>query len=101
VGGQIFDPASGDWSFATSNSVLVSLRFGQPESPTVVAKSDGTATLLLETAGVAFTFNPSGVPSPVLILDSSGLALVLAALAAALCLWLAIHYVRDRVHEGA
>ena len=101
VGGQVFDSGSGDWRFATSNSVLVSRRFGQAESPRVVANSDGTATVLLETAGVAFTFNPSGSPTPALILDSSGLALVLAGLASALCLWLAIHYVRDRVHEGA
>ena len=98
VGGQVLDPGVGDWRFATSSSVLVSSRFGQAESPTVVAKSDGTAIVLLETPGLALSFNPSGVPSPVLILDSSGLAFVLAGLAAALCLWLAIHYVRDRVH---
>jgi hypothetical protein len=101
VGGQVFDPGSGDWRFATSNSVLVSRRFGQTQSPTVVAKSDGTATVLLEAADVAFTFNPSGVPTAALILDSSGLAVVLAGLASALCLWLAFHYVRDRLHQGA
>jgi Kelch motif len=101
VGGQVFDPGVGDWRFATSSSVLVSSRLGQAEPPTVVAKADGTVTVLLETAGLALTFNPSGVPSPVLILDSSGLALVLAGLAAALCLWLAIHYVVGRVQSGA
>ena len=101
VGGQVFDPGVGDWRFATSNSVLVSSRSGQAEAPTVVAKSDGTATVLLETAGLVFTFNPAGVPPPVLIMDSSGLALVLAGLAAALCLWLASHYVVGRVHRGA
>jgi hypothetical protein len=100
VGGQIFDPGVGDWKFATSSSVLVPSRLGQAESPTVVGKSDGTATVLLETAGLALTFNPSGVPSPVLILDSSGLGLVLACLAAALCLWLAIQFVRARGHRG-
>jgi hypothetical protein len=99
VGGQIFDPASGEWQFATSNSVLVTVQFGQEQSPspTAVARSDGTAVVLLGTGGVALTFNPFGQPPPALILDSSGLALVLAAVAAALCLWLAIYYVRNRV----
>jgi hypothetical protein len=101
VGGQLFDPASGDWNFVTSKSVLVVFQ-GQPEdSPTVAARSDGTAVVLLRTFDAAFTFNPLGVPSPVGILDSSGLALGLATLAAALCLWLAIHYVVGRVHSVA
>jgi hypothetical protein len=100
VGGQLFDPASGDWNFVTSNSVLVVFQ-GQPEdSPTVVARSDGTAVVFLRTFDTSFTFNPSGAPPPVGILDSSGLALVLAALAAGLCLWLAIHYVQGRMHGG-
>jgi Kelch motif/Galactose oxidase, central domain len=101
VGGQIFDPASDDWSFATSTSAQVSSRFAQAEAPRVVAQSDATAVVLLAYAGRAFIFNPSGNPPPVLILDSSGLALVLAGLAAALCLWLAIHYVVVRVRSGA
>jgi hypothetical protein len=98
VGGKVFDPASGDWSFATSTSILVSFRVGTEASPPVVAQTDGTALVLLGTAGLAFTFDPLGVPPPVLILDSSGLAVILAGLAAALCLWLAIYYVRNRVH---
>lgn len=101
VGGQLFDPASGDWRFATSTSVLVSSRSSQPDSPMVAPQSGGTAIVLLGIAGLAFTFNPSGVPPAVLILDSLGLELVLAILAAALCLWLAIHYVVDRVHDAA
>ena len=99
VGGQLFDPASGEWRFATSNSVLVTFQFGQEQSlsPTVVARSDDTAVVLLGTGGVALTFNPLGQPPPALIFDSCGLALVLAGVAAALCLWLAIYYVRNRV----
>jgi Kelch motif len=97
VGGQVFDPASGDWSFATSNSVLESFQVGSEEAPTVVAISDGTAVVLLRVGGLALTFNPSGTPPSALILDSPGLALVLAVFAAALCLWLAIQYARGRV----
>jgi N-acetylneuraminic acid mutarotase len=101
VGGQVFDPNSGDWRFATSTSVQISSRLGPEDSPTVVAEPAGTAVVLLGTAGLAFTFNPFGVPPHLLILDSSGLALVLACVAAALCLWLAIQYIRDRVHKAA
>jgi len=101
VGGQIFDPTSDDWSFATSTSAQVSSRFAQAEAPRVVAQTDATAVVLLAYAGRSFIFNPSVNPPPGLILDSSGLGLVLAGLAAALCLWLAIHYVVGRAHRGA
>jgi N-acetylneuraminic acid mutarotase len=101
VGGQVFDPSSGDWRFATSTSVLVSSRLVQGGAPTVVAQPAGTAVIVFGTAAIALSFNPSGTPPPVLILDSSALAVVLAGLAAALCLWLVVLYVRDRLHKGA
>jgi hypothetical protein len=98
VGGQIFDPASGDWSFATSTSALVPFRLTQegPASPTVLAQSDDRADVLLGAFGLTFIFNPLGTPASVLILDSSGFGLVLASLAAAVYFWLAFQYVRDR-----
>jgi Kelch motif len=101
VGGQVFDPSSGDWRFATSTSVLVSSQVVQGGAPTVVAQPAGTDVIVFGTAALALSFNPLGTPPPVLILDSSALAVVLAGLAAALSVWLVILYVRDRVHKGA
>jgi Kelch motif protein len=98
VGGQIFDPASGDWSFATSTSALVPFRLTQegPASPTVLAQSDDRAVVLLGAFGLVYMFSPLAAPPPVLILDSSGLELVLIGLAAALWLSFAIQYLRGR-----
>jgi len=98
VGGQIFDPASGDWSFATSTSALVSFRLSRegPASPTVFAQSDNNAVVLLGAFGLAYIFNPLATPPPVLILDSSGLGLVLVGFAAAFWLLFAIQYFRGR-----
>jgi hypothetical protein len=98
VGGQIFDPASGDWSFATSTSALVPFRLTQEgrASPTVLAQSDDRAVVLLGAFGLVYIFSPLAAPPPVLILDSSGLELVLIGLAAALWLSFAIQYFRGR-----
>jgi Kelch motif protein len=101
VGGQVFDPASGDWRFATSTSLLVPSRLRQVDAPTVFAQATGRAVVLIETAGLALSFDPAGSPPAVLILDSTGLALVLAGLAVALCLSLVIQYVRVRIRQGA
>jgi hypothetical protein len=103
VGGQIFDPASGDWSFATSTSALVSFRLTQesPASPTVFAQSDDNAVVLLGAFGLAYIFNPLATPPPVLVLDSSGLGLVLVGLSAATWLSFAIQYFRGRAPKAA
>jgi hypothetical protein len=100
IGGQVFDPISGDWTFATSTPLLVSSRSSNPPPPVVIPKSGGKAIVLLGTPGLALAFDPSGAPPPVLILDSSGLEDVLAVLAAVLCFWLAIQYVRNRVQTS-
>jgi len=103
VGGQVFDPASGDWTFATSTSALVPFRLAVYGSglPTLLAQSDDRAVVLLSAFGLAFTFNPLDNPPPALILDSSGLGLVLAVIAGALCLLLAIQYARGRRRKVA
>jgi hypothetical protein len=103
VGGQVFDPASGDWTFATSTSALVPFRLAVygSELPTLLAQSDDRAVVLLSAFGLAFTFNPLDNPPPALILDSSGLGLVLAVIAGALCLLLAIQYARGRRRKVA
>jgi hypothetical protein len=98
IGGQLFDPASSDWSYATSTSALVPFRLavGGSGPPTLLAQSDDKAVVLLGAVGLALTFDPLGVTPPLLVLDSSGLTLVLAAVAAALCAWLAIQAARSR-----
>jgi hypothetical protein len=98
IGGQLFDPASGDWSYATSTSALVPFRLAVdgPGPSTLLAQSDDRAVVLLGAFGLALTFNPLGASPPLLVLDSSGLTLGLAVCAAALCLWLAIQYMRGR-----
>jgi hypothetical protein len=101
VGGQVFDPASGDWRFATSTSFLVPSRLREVDAPTVVAQPAGKAVVLFATVDLALSFDPLASPPAVLILDSTGLALVLAGFAVALCLWLVIQYVRVRVRQGA
>ena len=99
VGGQIFDPASGEWSFATSISVPVAFQPGLENLRPLVDLSGRTAVVLLGMADVALAFDPQGTPPPGLILDSSGLALILGAVAAALCLMLAAQYIRNRIRE--
>jgi hypothetical protein len=96
VGGQLFDPQSGDWSFATSTPVLVTFRVGLDQLRPIVGTSGRAAVVLLDTADLALSFDPDGKPPPGLILDSTGLALVLGAIAAALCLGLAIPFIRSR-----
>lgn len=96
LGGQIFDPSSNDWRFATSQSVLVASRFAPESEPTLVPRGSNGVMVILTAAGLAYSFDPAGRPPSALVLDSSGLALLLAAFAAALCLWLGLDYIRDR-----
>jgi hypothetical protein len=99
IGGQVFDPASGDWSFASSTTALVPFRLAAEASraPTLLAQADDRAVVLLGALGVALIFNPLRTPPAAVILDSSGLTLVLAAVAAALFVSLAIQAARSRV----
>jgi hypothetical protein len=93
IGGQVFDPASGDWNFTTTTSVSVSSLFLQEGgSPEAVALPNGEAIVLLQT--VALAFHPDASPPAGQVLDSLGLTLLLLALAAFLVLLLAIGYVR-------
>jgi Galactose oxidase, central domain len=93
VGGQLFDPASGDWNFATTTSVLVSSLFlNEGGSPEAVALPNGEAIVLLQT--VALAFHPNESPPAAQILDSTGLTILLLALAALLALLLLLWYVR-------
>jgi hypothetical protein len=91
VGGQLLDPASGDWNFATTTSVLVSSLFlNEGGSPEGVALPNGEAIVLLQT--VALAFHPNESPPAAQILDSTGLTLLLLTAAGLLALLLLIGY---------
>jgi hypothetical protein len=100
VGGQVFDPASGDWNFATTTSVLVSSLFlNEGGSPETVALPNGEAIILLQT--VALAFHPNLTPPAGQLLDSTGLTVLLLALAALLAFLLLLGYVRGVRPRGA
>jgi hypothetical protein len=100
VGGQVFDPASGDWNFATTTSVSVSSLFlQQGGSPETVALPNGDAIVLLET--VALAFHPDTSPPAGQVLDSSGFTILLSALASFFGLLLAIGYILGNRPRGA
>jgi hypothetical protein len=92
VGGQIFDPAAGDWTYVTTTAVpLSSIYLQQGGTSLPVSLPTGDAIVLLQT--VVLAFHPDTSPPAPQILDSSGLAILLSALASFLGLLLAIGYV--------
>jgi hypothetical protein len=99
VGGQIFDPASGDWSYVTTTSVPVSSFYLQEGGTSLsFALSSGDAIVLLQT--VALAFHPNARPPAGQILDSTGLTLSLLAVAGLLALVLLLVYVRGVTPRG-
>lgn len=95
VGGQIFDPESGDWNFATTTSVSVSSNVLQQSGTSItVGLPNGDALVLLQT--VALDFHPAVTPPAGQVLDSAGLTVVLLAVLGLLLLLLAVGYVRGR-----
>jgi hypothetical protein len=99
VGGQVFDPATGDWNFTTTTSVSISSLFLQSGgSPETVALPNGEAIVLLET--VALAFHPDVSPPAGQVLDSVGLTLLLLAAAGLLGLLLLLGYFRGSRPSG-
>jgi hypothetical protein len=100
VGGQVFDPSSGNWDFATTASVSVASLFLQEGgSPEVVPLPNGDAVVLLQT--VALAFHPALSPPAGQVLDSTGLTIVLLGAAALMGLLLLLGYVRGLRPSGA
>jgi hypothetical protein len=97
VGGQIFDPASDEWSFVTSTAALASFRPGIEGSRPVAVRPDGMQTIVISAAGDSFALNPLATAPPGPLLTSSRLTLLLGALAIALGLWLAFQFFRGRL----
>jgi Kelch motif protein len=87
VGGQVFDPSTGSWAFATSTAVDFASQFGEP-APVPVALPSGSVAVLLES--VALLFDPQGRPPAGQALDNFSVTWVLLGLDGLLLLLLAI-----------
>jgi Galactose oxidase, central domain len=93
VGGQIFDPATNQWTYVTTTSVplpLVYLYSGGLQIS--VALRDGSAVVILQT--VALAFHPQDAPPTTQLLDSTGLTTVLLAIALVIGLLMLLAYRR-------
>lgn len=93
IGAQIFDPATGDWNYATTTSVSIS-SLPQDGPPIAVALPNGSAIVLLDT--VALAFHPEIPPPADQLLDNAGLTGVLLATCGILALLLAAGYIGGR-----
>lgn len=94
IGGQLFDPASGSWSFVTSTSAVTTARFGSPQVIGTATLSSNRMLILLENN--ALIFDADAPPPQTALLDSSSLTTALLAIIAALLLAIAIGYVGGR-----
>jgi hypothetical protein len=93
VGGQLFNPSTADWTFATSTTVDFASQFGDP-TPVPVALPSGRVVVLLDT--VALGFDPKGRPPAGQMLDNLSLTWLLLGVNGVLLLLLAIGMLRGR-----
>jgi hypothetical protein len=93
VGGQLFDPSTGAWSFATSTAADFASRFGDP-TPVPVVLPSGRVVVLLDT--VALAFDPQARPPAGQALDNPSLTWLLLGLDGGLLLLLLIGLLRGR-----
>jgi hypothetical protein len=93
VGGQLFDPSTGAWEFATSTAADFASRFGDP-TPVPVALPSGRVVVLLDT--VALAFDPEAQPPTGQALDSLSLTWLILGLDGGLFLLLVFGLLRGR-----
>jgi hypothetical protein len=93
VGGQLFSPSTGAWSFATSTAADFASRFGDP-TPVPVALPSGRVVVLLDT--VALAFDPEAQPPTGQALDSLSLTWLILGLDGGLFLLLVFGLLRGR-----
>ena len=93
VGGQLFNPSTGAWAFATSTAVDFASRFGEP-TPVPVALPSGRVVMLLDT--IVLGFDPQGRPPAGQALDNLSLTWLLLGANGVLLLLLAIGLLRGR-----
>jgi hypothetical protein len=91
VGGQLFNPSTGEWTFATSTAVDFASRFGDP-APVPAALPSGRVVVLLDT--VALGFDPTGRPPAGQALDNLSLTWLLLGANGVLLLLVAIGLLR-------
>lgn len=93
VGGQIFDPATDQWLYATTTSVPVPIAYlEQGGNELSVSLPDGTALVFLPTSTLAY--HPHEQPPSTEVLDSTGLTFELGAAAIVIVLLLLLAYRR-------
>ena len=93
VGGQIFDPATNQWTFATTTSVLIPIAYlFQSDNQLSVPLPNGEALVLLPTA--TLVYHARVPPPPSEVLDSTGLTFELGAAALVIVLLLVLAYRR-------
>lgn len=93
VGGQIFDPATNQWTYVSTTSLMMPLAFMiNGGVPAVLAMPDGSALVILETDALAF--HPEQAPPTTQILDSTGLTFELGAAALVIVLLMLLAYRR-------
>ena len=93
VGGQVFDPSTNQWTYASTTAVTMPLGYmfaGQP--PIAMALANGTAVVILQTDAVAY--DPELTPPSTQLLDSTGLTFELGAAALVVVLLMVLAYRR-------
>jgi hypothetical protein len=93
VGGQLFNPSTLDWTFASSTAVDFASQFGEP-TPVPVVLPSGGVVVLLDT--IALGFDPQGRPPAGQALDNLSLTWLLLGANGALLLLLAVGLLRGR-----
>ena len=94
VGGQIFDPATNQWTYVSTTSVSMPLvyLFGRSLQQIAVTLPNGKALVVMET--VALAFDPKLAPPATQVLDSTGLTFELGAAVLVIVLLMLIAYRR-------
>ncbi|TMD80144.1 MAG: hypothetical protein E6I77_02065 [Chloroflexi bacterium] len=93
VGGQIFDPATDGWTYASTTSLVMPLGYMfSGGSPIVVALPNGSALVILQTDVLAF--HPEKSPPSTQLLASTGVTILLLSIAAVIGLLMLLAYRR-------
>lgn len=94
IGGQLYDPASGTWSYVASTDRTTDPRFGVPQVLGAAPLSGSRVVILL--ANVVAVLSADEAPPPTAALDSLSLTFVLLALTGVLLIAIAAVYVFGR-----
>ena len=100
IGGQIFDPATDGWTYASTTSLVMPLAsMFTGRLPVVVSLPNGSALVILQTDIVAF--HPEIAPPSTQLLDSTGLTTLLVGIAMVIALLMLLAYRRaGRIDPG-